>query len=411
MSQTCAPLLSLLRSLSRSRAAAKQRSSPMPAVENYQSTFAGENGCDQHPNHDGPKPKPEHSALGIACIMAGSFLAAVMFLVVKLLAGRASSFQLLFYRGAVQVALSWLTLRCNRSSPNGDPNGDPNSLWPDNSVGAWLVLRAALGAAAVCAWFWGCQVLPLPDAVTLQFTSPPFAAAFAVCMVGEPWLPLDIVGAVVCLAGVAFIAHPTWLFGDEATGADDEGGDDLILRALGVVVTTAGAALAGLAYVCVRVIGNRASAVVMVFYYGLVSVPVAVLGAAFFEGDWNVFAIRGHAFVRDAVLILFVGVLGHSAQWLLNVGLQKETAATATLGTTTQIVWTYIFELAFLHEALNAWSLGGTSLILGYMLVVAMAKLKSLPRYDDGKGVLTEKAPLVSNMVEEGRPPGHDPIR
>jgi len=272
----------------------------------------------------------------------------------------------------------------------------------------WLVLRAALGAAAVCCWFWGCQVLPLPDAVTLQFTSPPFAAAFAVCMVGEPWLPLDIIGAAVCLAGVAFIAHPTWLFKEEIImdGRDDS---DLLLQALGVMVTTVGAALAGLAYVCVRVIGNRASAVVMVYYYGLVSMPVAVLGASFFEGNWDVLTIRGgeDSFLRDSMLIFIVGVLGHSAQWLLNIGLQKETAATATLGTTTQIVWTYIFELAFLHEGLNRWSLGGTGLILGYMLLVAVLKMQSgsstidpqnhIASHDEEKASVTEESPLISN--------------
>jgi drug/metabolite transporter (DMT)-like permease len=46
----------------------------------------------------------------------------------------------------------------------------------------------------------------------------------------------------------------------------------------------------------------------------------------------------------------------------------------ATLATTTQIVWTYIFELTILHEMLNWWSVAGTILILGYMLFVAILK-------------------------------------
>jgi len=45
------------------------------------------------------------------------------------------------------------------------------------------------------------------------------------------------------------------------------------------------------------------------------------------------------------------------------------------LATSTQIVWTYIFELLFLHEALNLWSLAGTGLIMGYMLVVGAIKM------------------------------------
>jgi drug/metabolite transporter (DMT)-like permease len=52
----------------------------------------------------------------------------------------------------------------------------------------------------------------------------------------------------------------------------------------------------------------------------------------------------------------------------------------ATLATTTQIVWTYIFELTILHEMLNWWSIAGTILILGYMLLVAILKtMVSMP--------------------------------
>lgn len=46
-----------------------------------------------------------------------------------------------------------------------------------------------------------------------------------------------------------------------------------------------------------------------------------------------------------------------------------------TLATCTQIVWTYLFELAVLHEPVNGWSVAGTVLILGFMLVVGHAKM------------------------------------
>lgn len=71
---------------------------------------------------------------------------------------------------------------------------------------------------------------------------------------------VDIIGAVVCLTGVAFIAHPTWLFGsgDAADGdaVEDDEGVSALLKASAVLVTTMGAAMAGLAYVCVRKVGS-----------------------------------------------------------------------------------------------------------------------------------------------------------
>lgn len=47
----------------------------------------------------------------------------------------------------------------------------------------------------------------------------------------------------------------------------------------------------------------------------------------------------------------------------------------ATLATSTQIVWTFIFEILFLHEEIDIWSLSGTALILGFMMVVGVIKL------------------------------------
>lgn len=38
-------------------------------------------------------------------------------------------------------------------------------------------------------------------------------------------------------------------------------------------------------------------------------------------------------------------------------------------------MWTFIFEILFLHETLNLWSLAGTALILGYMMIVGIIKV------------------------------------
>jgi hypothetical protein len=76
----------------------------------------------------------------------------------------------------------------------------------------------------------------------------------------------------------------------------------------------------------------------------------------------------------------------------------------ATLATCTQIVWTYIFELAFLHETINGWSFLGTSLILGYMLVVAATKmLDSMNRIEETPLLPSEdpESPLTQARTEE----------
>jgi drug/metabolite transporter (DMT)-like permease len=198
----------------------------------------------------------------------------------------------------------------------------------------------------VAAFFFGIQELPLPDAVTLQFTTPPFAAAFAVCMVGEPWRILDMIGAIVCLSGVALIAHPSWLFGgggggsNDANEEDDDDDDDsssALMKTIAVCITTGGAAAAGVAYVMVRVIGNRADAIVMVLYYAVMSLPLCYFGSGYIANDWQVWQLHGSdsdgdgddAFQsKDYILLLLMGLGGYGGQWFTNLGLQNETAGT-----------------------------------------------------------------------------------
>ena len=139
--------------------------------------------------------------------------------------------------------------------------------------------------------------------------------------------------------------------------------------------------VAGLAYVSVRKIGHRTSPAVMVLYYGALSVPMCIFGSGLLEGTWNPFLLdSSFNNVKDYAILLAMGFAGYGGQWFTNLGLQHESAATATLATSTQIVWTYIFELAFLHETINSWSLAGTGLIIGYMLVVAVIKMSAAGR-------------------------------
>lgn len=58
-----------------------------------------------------------------------------------------------------------------------------------------------------------------------------------------------------------------------------------------------------------------------------------------------------------------------------------------------------MFELAFLHETINGWSVAGTVLILGFMLVVGHSKLKKDQRdlHEVVAGELEEAALLYSS--------------
>lgn len=278
----------------------------------------------EHDAPSSPGDQKQHSVIGILFITIGAFSFSVMYLIVKLMA-ETSTFTLVLYRSLVQILLSSLSLWKSGHNLLGEPNDR-----------FWLVMRGTFGAGAVCAWFFGIQHLPLPDAVTLQFTTPPFAATFGVFLLGEPYLPLDVLGAIVCLTGVALIAHPTWLFGSDSDAINDDNTMDEkdttssntgLMKTLAILITELGAAMAGIAYVSVRRIHRDCPATTMVLYYGVASLPLCFFGSWYFEGTWNAWRISNFE-GRDYILLLLMGLGGYGGQWFTNMGLQRETAAT-----------------------------------------------------------------------------------
>jgi len=328
--------------------------------------------------------------VGLILITLGSFCFSGMFLFVKLMEGTANSFTMTFYRALVEIPMALILCFASQEHPLG-----PH----DKNIRAWLWVRGGMGGAAVLCFFYAIQSqLPLPDAVTLQFTTPPFAAAFAVCLVGEPWLWMDRLGAAISLVGVMLIAHPSWLFdpqqpqqqpSDTNTNimdADDNATDNDQPQDMGaIIVALLGAAFAGLAYTSVRKIGHGASANVMVLYYSCLSLPITMVGSKGLLGTWNVWSTTTSSSTDGAAAsftwmdwcwMLLTGISAYAGQYLTNLGLQHETAAKGTLATCTQIVFTYVFELAFLHEPINGWSVAGTLLIMGVMAMVTLHKLQ-----------------------------------
>ncbi|CAB9528215.1 35 member G1 [Seminavis robusta] len=346
-----------------------------------------------------------HSLVGIILIMLGSFSFSCMFLFVKLMQGKANSFTVAFYRALVEIPIAlWL---CHKSSPSGEPTSLQDFVGPPGRARRWLLVRGGMGGAAVLCFFYAIQHLSLPDAVTLQFTTPPFAAAFAVCFAGEQWKGSDMIGAVVCLLGVMLIAHPTWLFGseennDEATHEQDS------LPAIAVALL--GAAFAGLAYMSVRMIGRDADANVMVLYYSCLSLPMTLLGSKYLTTQsWNVWAGATNLAAWDWCWMLCTGLTAYAGQYLVNLGLQYETAATGTLATCSQIVFTYVFEILFLHEPMSLWSFLGTLLIIGFMLIVGILKLNDAELgHDERIAGEPEELAMLFSLEHQHHPPRND---
>ena len=278
---------------------------------------------------------------------------------------------IVFWRSLLQVCLSliyYLADRLYSYISGGEERKFCHFLCAVSPWGDWenlglLLWRSIFGSLAVGLFYLSIQFLPLPDAVTLQFTLPVFSAVIASIILREPWKIVEKIGVLVCGVGVLLLTKPTdLLWGAES----DEGVTFFFQRLTAIAFGLLGALLAAAAYCTVRLMGEKTTAVQMTTWYGIVSLFITVaLSLAFpeeFDACWKV-----PSDTQERISLAGVGLGGWMGQMLASLSLQREKASRATLCTTSQIVFAYIFEIFWLHEPLNVCSLVGSALILAYM--------------------------------------------
>lgn len=215
-------------------------------------------------------------------MLVAGFLFAAMGVLVKLAALRFSAPELVFYRSvfgllsiyAVIVATTrqWLTPLATRHA-------------------ASHVMRGFTGFIALVMYFYGIAHLPLPTAITLNYTSPLFLAAIIAWWLKERHGRGLAAAVVIGFAGVLMLLKPGW------------GGPDLFAMLVGLL----SGLFAGLAYLNVRNLGRQGEPEWrVVFYFALVS----TLGGAAWMASAG-FVVPGAA---DLPLLLAMGATGTLGQ-------------------------------------------------------------------------------------------------
>ena len=210
---------------------------------------------------------------------------ALMNLVVKFL-NHLPATELVFFRSVISLALSgWIIFR-KKLHPLGNRRG-------------LLFLRGLFGATALTLFFTTLQQLPLGTAITLQYLSPVFTSFFAIFLLKErvswvQWLFFGLsIGGIVLIKGFDPSMSP-WLL---AAG---------LLSAI----------FSGLAYNMIRLVRHTDEAVVVVFYFPLVALPIMLVFSFFYwenPSGW------------DWPLLLLMGLLTQFAQINMTKALQSTT--------------------------------------------------------------------------------------
>ena len=221
-------------------------------------------------------------------MVLGAFFFATMGVGVKVASSSIDAMELVFYRGAVSVVLVGIVLRLH-----GTPLRTPVPI-----MHAW---RSALGGFSLGAWFYAIAHLPLATAMTLNYMSGIWVAAFIVggaVLYGrsERQGPL-LLTVLLGFAGVVMTLRPTL----------DQ--NQLFAGLIGLLSGMS----ASLAYLQVTALGKAGEPVERtVFYFSLGTAVAGLIGTAF-----TGFTPWERISWQAAAWIVPIGLLASLGQWCM----------------------------------------------------------------------------------------------
>ncbi|WP_460520377.1 DMT family transporter [Cyclobacterium sediminis] len=201
-----------------------------------------------------------------------------------------------------------------------------------------LVIRGIVGSIGLITFFYTLQNIPLASAVTIQYLGPIFTSILGIFIVKEKVKPKQFLFFAIAFSGVIMIE-----------------GFDPRINGLFLVIGITSALFSGLAYNVIRRLKNTEHPLVIVFYFPLVTIPIAGLISMLYwkqpEGwDW--------------AFLFLVGVLSQLAQYFMTIAYQNANLAKVSNLNYLGIIFALGFGYVLFEETYNLYTYGGMLLVL-----------------------------------------------
>jgi drug/metabolite transporter (DMT)-like permease len=244
--------------------------------------------------------------------------------------------------------------------------------------------------------------LPLAEATVFRFLVPIVTAFACSVFLGQTFTRKEFLAGVIALIGVIIIAHPAAIFckvddGINASKANDVDDVTPTQRLIAVGISVLGVFGASGAYTTIRVIGDRAHALISVNYFavlGMVGSSVALI------------VIPGIRFTmphgpREWILLSLLGTLGFVLQFLLTAGLQLDKSSKATSMLYSQVIFALVFDWGIWGVLPGRWSIFGGLIVIASTLWSALQKTPK-PATDDPKSIVVDEESALLGAQTEG---------
>lgn len=243
--------------------------------------------------------------------------------------------------------------------------------------------------------------LPLAEATVFRFLVPIVTSWACSVFLGLPFTRKELIAGMVAFIGVIIIAHPESIFGpvEDDVGTSKAGTVDDVSpaqRLLAIIVSVIGIFGASGAYTTIRIIGNRAHALMSVNYFAFLGTVGSTTALLVIPGI-------GFQMPRDAqewILLLLLGILGFVLQFLLTAGLQLDRSSKATSMLYTQVIFALAFDWAIWGVLPGGWSLVGGSIVIASTLWSALQKTQATEASAPKAAAFDEETALLGAQTE-----------
>eukprot|EP01059_Diplonema_ambulator_P007895 TRINITY_DN17415_c1_g1_i1.p1 TRINITY_DN17415_c1_g1~~TRINITY_DN17415_c1_g1_i1.p1 ORF type:complete len:394 (+),score=69.43 TRINITY_DN17415_c1_g1_i1:41-1222(+) len=232
----------------------------------------------------------------------------------------------------------------------------------------WVALRGVLGGIAFVLLFHAVTVLPIGDATTFVSTSTVITVLVARVTVGEKIRPAIAVAAIASLSGSLLIARPTFLF--PASDDKEEGsgviGGWLEARTAGVVSALLCATLSGFVLVLIRFAKGANNAQQLWPWSVTATIVSACIGFTL-----QPFVVPTPLSAFYCSLVVIFGCAGH---WCMTHGVRFSTSGPASLTRSSEILYSYTWEVLLFNEHPPMLTIVGVLLIIASIIIVCFDK-------------------------------------
>lgn len=277
---------------------------------------------------------------GVWMMLVASFAFGLMNIAVKMVKELPVA-ETVFFRAIVQIAIGYFTIIKLKVSPLGK-----NKLL--------LLQRGTFGSLGLICYFYTLQHMPLGNAIVIHYLAPVLTTILAIWMAGEKVIPVQ------------------WLFfGFTFLGVVVVNGAGFQVPLVPMIAGFAGAFFSALAYNTIKKLKGVEDPNVVVLYFPLVSVPIALAYFLFKPGDW----ISPN--LNQYFWLLVTGVTTQIGQFFMTRAYQEDTASRVSAVSYAGILWGAGAGLLIFGEVYN-WLqyLGMAMVVLGVILNINAQKVK-----------------------------------